>query len=136
MSMVDIVSAIPSHHAPAPSPVDKTMTDPADQAHLPFDASIADRLLELLSNDDEFRDCFQDNPAQALAQLGVAGANANDGVPSAGEPYYCMTTSQLASKEDIALARAELQSYLTEKTNHTVIFAFESESIRSTLLRR
>ncbi|WP_127166996.1 NHLP-related RiPP peptide [Xanthomonas euvesicatoria] len=112
------------------------MTDPADQAHLPFDASIADRLLELLSNDDDFRDCFQDNPAQALAQLGVAGANANDGVPSAGEPYYCMTTTQLASKEDIALARAELQSYLTEKTNHTVIFAFESESIRSTLLRR
>ncbi|PPV05582.1 hypothetical protein XBLMG947_3256 [Xanthomonas bromi] len=112
------------------------MTDSADNAHLPFDASTADRLLELLSNDDSFRDRFQCNPAQALAQIGVAGASADKGVPSAGEPYYCMTTGQLAPKEDIALARAELQSYLTETTNHTVIFAFESESIRSTLLRR
>lgn len=47
-----------------------------------------------------------------------------------------MTTNQLASKEDIALARTELQSYLTEKTNHTVVFALDSDSIRSTLLRR
>ncbi|QBG86673.1 NHLP-related RiPP peptide [Xanthomonas oryzae] len=112
------------------------MTDSADSAHLPFDASTAARLLELLSNDDDFRDCFQCNPAQALAQIGVAGTSADKSVPGAGEPYYCMTTNQLASKEDIALARAELQSYLTEKTNHTVIFAFESESIRSTLLRK
>ncbi|QBG93673.1 NHLP-related RiPP peptide [Xanthomonas oryzae] len=95
------------------------MTDSADSAHLPFDASTAARLLELLSNDDDFRDCFQCNPAQALAQIGVAGTSADKSVPGAGEPYYCMTTNQLASKEDIALARAELQSYLTEKTNHT-----------------
>ncbi|MCL1500067.1 hypothetical protein A7D16_14005 [Xanthomonas nasturtii] len=112
------------------------MTDSAENAHLPFDVSTADRLLELLSNDDDFRDCFQCNPTQALAQIGIAGVSADNSVPTAGQPYYCMTTSQLASKEDIALARAELQSYLTEKTNHTVIFAFESESIRSTLLRK
>ncbi|MFL8006003.1 NHLP-related RiPP peptide [Xanthomonas vasicola] len=78
----------------------------------------------------------QSNPAQALAQIGIAGTSADKSVPSAGEHYYCMTTNQLASKQDIALARAELQSYLTEKTNHTVIFAFDSESIRSTLLRK
>ncbi|WP_309546592.1 NHLP-related RiPP peptide [Xanthomonas vasicola] len=45
----------------------------------------------------------------------VAGTSADKSVPSAGEHYYCMTTNQLASKQDIALARAELQSYLTEK---------------------
>ncbi|AZR36814.1 NHLP-related RiPP peptide [Xanthomonas vasicola] len=112
------------------------MTDSAHNAHRPFDASTADRLLELLSNNDDFRDCFQSNPAQALAQIGIAGTSADKSVPSAGEHYYCMTTNQLASKQDIALARAELQSYLTEKTNHTVIFAFDSESIRSTLLRK
>ncbi|KQQ78249.1 hypothetical protein ASF73_05205 [Xanthomonas sp. Leaf131] len=111
------------------------MTD-SDNAHSPLDASIADKLLELLASDDDFRERFQCNPAQALAQIGATGARDDDSVPSAGEPYFCMTTNQLASKEDIALARAELQSYLTEKTNHTVIFAFESESIRSTLLRK
>ncbi|CAD0301632.1 NHLP-related RiPP peptide [Xanthomonas hortorum] len=112
------------------------MTDSADNAHPPLDASIADRLLELLSSDDDFRECFQCNPTQALAQIGAAGANADDSVPGAGEPYFCMTTNQLASKEEIALARAELHSYLTQNANHTVIFAFESESIRSTLVRR
>ncbi|MEB2233307.1 NHLP-related RiPP peptide [Xanthomonas campestris] len=112
------------------------MTDPANNVHAPLDAATADKLLELLANDDTFRDCFQCNPAQALAQIGAQGASANDSAPVAGEPYFCMTTQQLASKEDIAQARAELQSYLTERTNHTVIFAFESESIRSTLLRR
>ncbi|WP_425523093.1 NHLP-related RiPP peptide [Xanthomonas oryzae] len=56
--------------------VDKTMTDSADSAHLPFDVSTAARLLELLSDDDDFRDCLQCNPAQALAQIG----HARDGV--------------------------------------------------------
>ncbi|WP_115560957.1 NHLP-related RiPP peptide [Xanthomonas arboricola] len=112
------------------------MTVSADNAHPSFDASTADRLLELLSTDDDFRDCFQCNPAQALAQIGAAGASADNAVPAVGDAYYCMTTNQLASKEDIALARTELQSYLTEKTNHTVVFALDSDSIRSTLLRR
>ncbi|CAD7712803.1 hypothetical protein LMG31886_02810 [Xanthomonas hydrangeae] len=112
------------------------MTDSADNAHPPLDASIADKLLELLSSDDDFRECFQCNPAQALARIGAAGANADDSVPSMGEPYFCMTTNQLASKEEIALARTELHSYLTQNANHTVIFAFESESIRSTRVRR
>lgn len=35
------------------------MTDSADNAHPPLDASIADKLLELLSSDDDFRECFQ-----------------------------------------------------------------------------
>lgn len=122
--------------APTLTLQNRPMTDPANNVHAPLDAATADKLLELLANDDTFRDCFQCNPAQALAQIGAQGASANDSAPVAGEPYFCMTTQQLASKEDIAQARAELQSYLTERTNHTVIFAFESESIRSTLLRR
>ncbi|MCC4621075.1 NHLP-related RiPP peptide [Xanthomonas cassavae CFBP 4642] len=108
----------------------------SDTAHPAIDASIADKLLELLSSDDAFRDCFQCNPAQALAQIGAPGAIVTNAAPGPGDAYYCMTSSQLASKEDIAQARAELHSQLTEKTNHTVIFAFESESIRSTLLRK
>ncbi|KCW99128.1 NHLP-related RiPP peptide [Xanthomonas arboricola] len=112
------------------------MTDAANNTHLPFDASTADKLLKLLATDDDFRDCFQCNPAQALAQIGAPGVSADNAVPSVGEAYYCMNTSQLASKQDIAAARAELQSYLTEKANHTVIFAFESDSMRSTLLRK
>ncbi|MEB2124284.1 NHLP-related RiPP peptide, partial [Xanthomonas campestris pv. campestris] len=94
------------------------MTDPANNVHAPLDATTADKLLELLSSDDTFRDCFRCNPAQALAKIGACGASANDSAPVAGEPYFCMTTQQLASKEDIAQARAELQSYLTLRFPH------------------
>lgn len=77
------------------------MTDAANNTHLPFDASTTDKLLELLATDDDFRDCFQCNPAQALAQIGAPGVSADNAVPSVGEAYYCMNTSQLASSRTL-----------------------------------
>ncbi len=44
-----------------------------------------------------------------------------------------MTTTQLASKEEIAAARTELQAHLTRAGNHAVIFCFEAERIASAL---
>ncbi|KAA8919623.1 NHLP-related RiPP peptide [Xanthomonas sacchari] len=105
--------------------------------HDPLPADIADRLLELLSTDDAFRTTFQENPAAALASLGYAPAAqalANDASPpKQGAPFYCMTSQQLASKEEIAQARAELVSHLTVDGNHHVIFCFEAGKVASSV---
>ncbi len=124
-----------------PHSAHKTMTDSAHNAHRPFDASTADRLLELLSNNDDFRDCFQSNPAHNPTQ--------RRRLRRSGCRYECR---QKRAKCRRALLLHDHQSArvqaghcagacrVTElsdrKTNHTVIFAFDSESIRSTLLRK
>ena len=102
--------------------------------HPGLDAVTADTLLEKLSSDDVFRKLFNTNPILALAELGVDAAQAlAPQVPTAGDPFYCMTTDQLASKEEIAAARLELQAHLTKAGNQTVIFCFEADKIASTL---
>ncbi|MCC8446540.1 NHLP-related RiPP peptide [Xanthomonas translucens] len=105
--------------------------------HDPLPADIADRLLELLSSDDAFRASFQENPVAALASLGYKPADqelaADPAPPKQGAPFYCMTSQQLASKEEIAKARKELVSHLTVGGNHHVIFAFEAGKVASTV---
>ncbi|SBV37754.1 conserved hypothetical protein [uncultured Stenotrophomonas sp.] len=102
--------------------------------HPGLDAVTADTLLEKLSSDDAFRELFNANPILALAELGVDAAQAlAPQAPSADDPFYCMTTNQLASKEEIAAARIELQAHLTKAGNQTVIFCFEADKIASTL---
>ena len=103
--------------------------------HEPLPLHVADRLLELLSSDDEFRTRFKKDPAAALAQVGHPSAEQYAGKEAIakGEPFYCMTTNELASKEEIQQSREELKSYLTTYSNHTVIYAFESGKTASTL---
>ncbi len=100
--------------------------------HAGLDPLIVDSLLEKLATDDAFRAIFHANPAQALAGLGAL-LGASHGIPAPGDPYYCMTTSTLASKEEIAQARALLQQHLAAAGNHNVIFCFEADRIRSAL---
>lgn len=108
--------------------------DDAAAGHPGLDAVMADTLLEKLSSDDGFRALFHANPIQALADLGVDAAQALAPVaPGVGDPFYCMTTTQLASKEEVAAARTELQAHLTRAGNHAVIFCFEAERIASAL---
>lgn len=108
-----------------------------NSAHSPLEPAVADRLLELLSTDDEFRSLFQTDPAAALAEIGHSTAAQYAGAaPAEGDAFYCMTATRLAPKEEISQSREELKSFLTSYTDHRVIFAFESGQITSTLRRK
>ena len=107
----------------------------ADHAPLPLD--IAERLLDQLASDDEFRRTFQANPANALASLGYAPAQAQaTASPGEGQPFYCMTSATLAPKDEIARARQELLAHLTNQLSHNVVYCFESGKLDATLRRK
>ncbi len=104
-------------------------------SHPTLSAADADKLLDLLGSDDQFRSQFQANPRAALAGIGCAPAMNVDakGAPGEGEAFYCMTTNTLASKEDIQQSREALKSHITAQTNHIVVFAFEAGKMESVL---
>jgi len=104
-------------------------------AHAPLPPVVADELLELLSTDDDFRSMFQSNPAAAIARLGhaPAGEPVEGRSIDKGDAFYCMTSENLASKEEIASTREELKHFLTSQTDHHVVFCFEAGRITSTL---
>ncbi|HBK46975.1 MAG TPA: putative modified peptide [Xanthomonadaceae bacterium] len=109
-------------------------------SHAPLPTDIADRLLELLSTDDAFRQVFQKNPTAALSELGYEPARiqleSQDGPPGQGSAFYCMTSQQLASKEEIIQARKELAGHLAATGNHHVVFCFEAGKIASRVSRK
>lgn len=92
-----------------------------------MDPAVVDELLDRLSSDDDFRDLFASDPRAALAEVGHV-ADAND-------PLLCAQTTTLASKEEIAAARAALQEHLTDHAAMAmgVIFNFEAGNIRTEL---
>ncbi|MDX1554990.1 MAG: NHLP-related RiPP peptide [Xanthomonadales bacterium] len=96
--------------------------------HSPLEPATADRLLDLLSNDDSFRELFARDRQAALAKVGYPEAT--------DASVQCTSVRQLASKEEFAAAREELKSYLTSTSALTVIFCFESGEVSSKLLRR
>ena len=69
----------------------------------------ADRLLDKLSSDDDFRAKFAADPRQALADVGHAPAKDPNQVEGA---WTCMQVSSLASKEAIRNGRDELRRML------------------------
>lgn len=105
-----------------------------EQQHEPLQPHVADRLLDLLSRDDAFRELFQKNPAAALMQVSDQPQEASpSGAIVKGDMFYCMTAQNLASKEEIAQTREELKAYLTRYTDHSVVHCFEAGKIASTL---
>jgi putative modified peptide len=72
-------------------------------------ASIADRLLDLLSEDDDFRYRFEKNAAQCLKDLGCL-MPADDSSPGP----FCLATRRLATKAQIRNTRATLRHQLVE----------------------
>lgn len=80
-----------------------------------LDAKTADRLLDLLSTDDEFRSLFQKDPRQALIDAGYdppAEVRALAGKADATEDGYSCFRGALASKEKIAATRLDIKSSL------------------------
>ena len=106
-----------------------------EQRHEPLQPHVADRLLDMLSRDDDFREFFQKNPAAALMQLEDRQLHQAPptGPIAEGDMFYCMTAETLAPKEEIARAREELKAYLTKYTDHSVVHCFEAGKIASTL---
>jgi len=94
----------------------------------PLDPKVADRLLDLLSTDNEFRRLFKKDPQAALVKAGwkppkaaapgVAKARKGPpftppGPPEAVPPVTCLKVNRIAPKEDIVKARSELKAFLT-----------------------
>lgn len=80
----------------------------------PLDPQTADRLLELLSTDDGFRELFMREPREALKQVGFV--NHSD----LASPHFCfLSIRQLASKREIAAARTEIRTMLTSGLGQT-----------------
>ncbi|QDH71367.1 NHLP-related RiPP peptide [Marilutibacter alkalisoli] len=90
----------------------------------PLSPEIADRLLDLLSTDDLFRERFQRDHLAALRSIGYES-------PAPGQMTACGTTAaielepfaeckvnELAAKETIAAARAEIKSMLIKGLAH------------------
>ena len=97
-------------------------------AKAPLDPKQANKLLDLLSNDNAFRRVFKKDPAAALAQIGYkSGQSAS---------LACMSVTYIAPKAEIAAAREQLVSYLTSAGSQTVVFKFEAGQVSASTLRR
>ncbi len=94
----------------------------------PLDPKVADRLLDLLSTDNEFRRLFKKDPQAALVKAGwkppkveapgVARARKGPpflppGPPPVVPPVMCMKVDRIAPKEQIIKSRSELKAMLT-----------------------
>jgi len=81
----------------------------------PVEPKIADRLLDLLSTDDLFREAFQRDPLRTLRWIG----HASPATPGQLEPFAECRVNVLASKEAIAAAREEIRLMLVAGLNYT-----------------
>lgn len=95
-------------HSAVPHIRTTTASSTTKKRSAPLDPKVADRLLELLSSDDEFRALFMSNPREALSEVGFVNET------ELASPHFCFWgISKLASKSDIAAARKEIRSMLT-----------------------
>ncbi|QNP41858.1 NHLP-related RiPP peptide [Lysobacter solisilvae (ex Woo and Kim 2020)] len=88
----------------------------AKKRSAPLDPQLADRLLDLLSTDDAFRQLFQTSPQAALRSIGYQPQLQSDdsllsglGLSRAPEPFSLCEIGHLASKQAIRDARIALK---------------------------
>jgi putative modified peptide len=83
----------------------------------PLDPKIADKLLDLLSTDNEFRRLFKKDPLSALKKVGYKAPGETSTTQRAFSA--CCSVQRIAPKADIIKARAEIKSMLTSGLSHT-----------------
>lgn len=88
----------------------------------PFSSGVIDRLLDLLSTDDEFRELFQFDPRAALRFVGQE-TPAEILEIRGSDPVMCMAVVSLASKEEVKAARASLKVRLSKGPFHYSVFS-------------
>ena len=98
----------------------------SDSKSQPMDPAVVDKLLDGLSNDDDFRALFTKDPRAALEKVGYkADSNA---------ALRCAQVTTLASKDEIAKSRQALTKYLVSRaTSMTVIFNFEAGKVEQSI---
>ena len=84
---------------------------------LKLDPAVASKLIDLLSTDDTFRALFVSNTMTALQQVGHTAAPEDDLEAFVRD---CASSIQLADKDVIASARAQINTMLTSGTSHIV----------------
>lgn len=104
----------------------------AGKKSAPLDPKVADKLLDLLSTDNEFRRLFKKDPLAALSKAGYApskeelAAAARKGPPFTppGPPprvppvWGCLSVERIAPKADIIAARSQIKMMLTSGLAH------------------
>jgi len=90
-----------------------------------FSPEVADKLLEKLSSDDDFRALFEKDPRAALSKLGHETPEADRGVKGS-DPLMCVSSKPLASKEQIRAARKDLHTKLSAGPFTFTVFALQS----------
>jgi putative modified peptide len=98
----------------------------------PLDPKVADKLLDLLSTDNEFRRLFKKDPQAALAKVGHPEAKAAVAALRKGPPFTppgppamippvwgCASVQRIAPKAAIIKARTELKLMLTSGLGQT-----------------
>ncbi|MET9349504.1 NHLP-related RiPP peptide [Streptomyces termitum] len=101
-----------------------------EKTRLPAD--VIDRLLDLLSTDDHFRELFTRDRHAALA---LAGCDLTAEQLRAAAPLRCLTVRELAGKETIARAREELRAHLLSDAAYSNPHALEAGAVPTALLR-
>lgn len=100
----------------------------AEPKTAPLEPKIIDRLLDLLSDSDKFRELFQSAPAAALELIGhqeptALQSLAADSIAAEDTGLVaisgCLAVAELASKETIQAAREDLKSMLLQGLSHT-----------------
>ena len=85
-----------------------------------FSAEVVDKLLDLLSTDDAFRQLFQDDARAALRQVGHETAAQEAGLRGT-DPVMCMNLNNgLASKEALCAGRNRIRASLISTQAYTV----------------
>lgn len=85
-----------------------------------FSPEVADRLLDKLSTDDDFRDLFEKNPSAALRQVGYEPAAEHAGVRGSDPAMCANLMNGLASKEAIRDGRETMKATLTSTQQHSI----------------
>lgn len=90
-----------------------------------LDEHVADKLLQLLGDNDEFRELFQKDPQAALMQIGYTSPDESQDATTAKASSSqqsitdCCSVQQLASKESIRAAHNELRTMLLSGLSQT-----------------
>ena len=106
-------------------------------AGTPLDSKVADKLLDLLGSDNDFRRLFKKDPAAALAKAGHRGPPFTPpGPPPTKPPVNCATVKHIAPKAEIVAARQAIKEYLTSSTSLTNPHCFEAGKINASLRRK
>ena len=95
-----------------------------------LEPKVISNLLDKLSTDNEFRRLFKKDPAAALVKAGYKGETLD------ASQLKCMAVTKIATKQEIAEARNEINSYLTSLGAHWIPHCFEAGKIASVLRRK